>query len=501
VGEGSGPVAGVGAAVIKPRIRSLPVSLGTRGAELVALAEKVGYPLHSWQKLAANDILAIDEDGSLAAYKAALVVARQNGKSLVAELYALMWALEGQAVLYTAQRQDAVQNILERLLAVIPEEMGAKATLSNGKERISFPGTGGVIVFRTRGPRVGRAFTFDKIVVDEAQHCTQEELDAMVPTLRTRPDTQILYAGCAANGKTNPYAVVLWRLREQALEGRSEKLCYLEWSADCRDPEGFELPADELTEEMLDDEERWRQATPSPLVTMEKLRAEREDLEKSPTSFAVEYLNIFVPPDLTGTTRGPISVEDFLALVDMESAIPEAGKTIPEVVISFDMNQQRGVHVELFGRSEDELLHLDYVGKFEGATKAAAAINAIFDREDVDVRAIACDGEPGNLDLMRRLERDGIPKRVLMTEHASQAGVQACGALIDMVAEKKFRHRGQVEIVNALRGAAVKQTSDWWVYSRLRSTTDVSPLMAAAVGLWAAESTLEIGSDFVGIYV
>jgi hypothetical protein len=487
-------VAAVGR-VIKPRIRALPAALGTRGPELVALAERFGYTLDPFQRLAANDLLATVEDDTLAAYEGVLVVSRQCGKSLVGEFYALLFALEGEAVMYTAQRADAVKNIFRRLLAVIPEDMEAKPTFTNGKEEIAFP-SGGVIVFRTRGPRVGRAYTFSKLIVDEAQHCTQEELDAAVPTLRTSSDAQILYLGCAANGRTNPYARILWDLRERAKSGLTERLCYLEWSADCRDAEGAELPATDLPEEMLDDEARWLQGTPaieSSRITIDRMRDEREALD--PVSFAVEYMNVFVPPDLGGGNSGPVSVDAWAALADDGSEVPPDEDEIPGVVVGFDMNAQRTVHVCVVGRREDELLHLDYAGRFDGATMASAAIRAIYDREDVDVRAIVCDGEPANLDMLRRLERDGVLASVLHTERASQAGVAACGALIDMVAEGKFRHRGQVEFVNALRGSVVKTSSDWWVYSRSRSTTDVSPLMAAAVALWAAESTLELAGE------
>lgn len=489
--------------MIGPRIRCLPPALGTRGPELVALGEQLGKTLAPFQRLASNDILATVEDGTLAAYEAALVVSRQNGKSLIGELYALLFALEGQAVMYTAQRSDAAKEVFRRLLADLPEEMGASPTHTNGKEEIRFP-DGGVIVFRTRGPRVGRAFSFSKLVIDEAQHCTQEELDAAMPTLRTSEDAQILYLGCAANGRTNPYARILWDLRLRAQEGRGQRLAYLEWSADCRGPDGVELAADELPEETLDDQEKWRQGTPameSGLITLENMQASREAKRGDPVGFAVEYMNIFVPPDLATGGGGPVSVEAFMDLVDEESEIPPATEEIPEVMVGYDMNAQRLVHVCVVGRREaDRLLHLDYTGSFEGATRASAAICALYDRDDIQVRGVVCDGEPQNLDLMRRLERDGIPKSVLLTEHASQAGVAACGALIDAVGERRFRHRGQLVFVNALRGAVVKTSSDWWVYSRSRSTTDVSPLLAAAVALWKAEVELSVEETAIGIW-
>ena len=97
------------------------------------------------------------------------------------------------------------------------------------------------------------------------------------------------------------------------------------------------------------------------------------------------------------------------------------------------------------------------------------AICAIFERDDADVRAIVCDGEPQNLDLLARLRNESVPPSVLRTEGASRIGVQSCGALVDLVNEGKFRHRGQLELTEAIRGAVVKTFSDSWVYSRARS--------------------------------
>ncbi len=245
---------------------------------------------------------------------------------------------------------------------------------------------------------------------------------------------------------------------------------------------------------MLDDEDNWRAGTPAledGLITLENMRASREEKMGDPAGFATEYLNKFTPPDFGGGGGGPVSADDFMALTDPESEIKPATADRPqEIVISFDMNEHRLTHVEVVGRREDTLLNLDYAGSFEGAVRASAAIRKIADRDDVYLRGIACDGSPQNLDLLRQLGREGVPKSALLTEHASQAGVAACGALIDAVAEKRFRHRGQHVFLNALRGAVIKSASDWWVYDRQRSTTDVSPLLAAAVALHAGESRL-----------
>jgi hypothetical protein len=199
----------MGGTVIRPRIRSLPPALGTRGGEVIELAERLGYELDDWQRLALNDILAIDEEGGLAAFETVLVVARQCGKSLIGELYAAHFALQGEAVLFTSHRADSSKLIFRRLLASLPPGLGADPTFTNGAEEIRFP-SGGVIVFRTRGPRTARGFRFNKILLDEAQVLKQDEYDAMLPTLRTSEDAQLLFLGCAGNGRLNEHCALLW---------------------------------------------------------------------------------------------------------------------------------------------------------------------------------------------------------------------------------------------------------------------------------------------------
>ena len=71
-----------------------------------------------------------------------------------------------------------LEEIFRRLLASLPDEFDAVETRTNGKEQIAFPG-GGVIAFRTRNARVGRGFSFDRVIVDEAQIVGLEMIDAV----------------------------------------------------------------------------------------------------------------------------------------------------------------------------------------------------------------------------------------------------------------------------------------------------------------------------------
>ena len=166
------------------------------------------------------------------------------------------------------------------------------------------------------------------------------------------------------------------------------------------------------------------------------------------------------------------------------------------------MSPQRAVSVCLVGRRADGELHLDYVGRFEGAAAATRAIEKIVERDDIDVRSVPCDGSPENLGLLKRLRHDFIvSEQQARAENASRLGQEACGSLIDLVAESRFRHRGQPELLEALRGAVAKPIGDGWAYSRTRSRSDVSPLLAAAVALHVADVELDVaGAAAVEIF-
>ncbi len=478
--------------MIPPFIRVVPPALGNRLEEALLVAEALGHELDDEQKLALGDVTSTTGD-KLAAYEAVLSAPRQSGKSLVAEVYAVMYALRGESVLYTGHRADLAGRMFRRLVATLPDAWETEATFSNGREQIEFQ-SGGRILFKTRSQRVGRGESFHKLIIDEAQMVVADDLDGVRYSLRAMPDVQILYAGCAPNGRANINCLVWKRLRDRAQSGRSSGLVYLEWSGIVVDADGDELQAHEMTEDLLCDRSRWRAATPNfgARITEERMEAEWESQrEESPESFGIEALNVPIWPDVAYRGTGPITAAPWEALVDEESAI-ESRDGVQEVIAGFDMNGDRGVPLCVAGRRPDRILTVDYVDTFTGSA-AFTALEALLGRDDVYVRAVVCDGSPENLAMLKRLKANGtLAPGQLREEGASRLGQQACGRLVDLVNEQLFRHRGQPELLQAVRGLVTKQVGDGWVPSRSKSRSDVSPLIAAAVALFVADTELPL---------
>jgi hypothetical protein len=477
----------------------LPAALGNRLDEAELVAEQLGHELDDEQKLALKEITATTSDGKLAGYEAVISAPRQSGKSLVCEVYAVTHALRSERVLYTGHRADLAGNIFRRMWATIPEGWGVTATFSNGREALHFP-SGGLIEFKTRGPRIARGNTYDKVIVDEAQAVAEEDLDGMRYSIRTRPDVQILYAACAPNGRVNANCLVLKSLRDRARGGQADGLVYVEWAGIVVDDDGEELQAHQMPESAITDRAVWKRATPGfgARITEDRMASELESM--GPVSFAIEALNIPLWPDVAYAGAGPVTVAAWEALVDERSELdPE--EPLPGVVLGFDMSRERAVSICLVGRRRDALLNNDFVGRFEGAAAAGAAIARLCEREDLDVRAVVADGTPQNLALLQKLRHDFVvTERQAREAGAARLGQEACGSLVDFVNESRFRHRGQLELQEAVRGAVTKPLGEGWIYSRSRSRTDVSPLIAAACALHVAELELDV-VDAAGVHI
>ncbi|NBW09898.1 MAG: hypothetical protein EBR82_17920 [Caulobacteraceae bacterium] len=72
----------------------------------------------------------------------------------------------------------------------------------------------------------------------------------------------------------------------------------------------------------------------------------------------------------------------------------------------------------------------------------------------------------------------------------AQDMASACGRFYDAVVNRKVRHTDQADMTTAVAGAATRKLGDRWAWSRSTSAVDISPLVAATLALWGAQ-TLE----------
>jgi hypothetical protein len=72
-----------------------------------------------------------------------------------------------------------------------------------------------------------------------------------------------------------------------------------------------------------------------------------------------------------------------------------------------------------------------------------------------------------------------------VTEVGTRALTQACGQLYDLVMTGEIAHRDEALLNEAVAGAARRSVGEAWAWKRKDARTDITPLYAATVALWA----------------
>lgn len=65
---------------------------------------------------------------------------------------------------------------------------------------------------------------------------------------------------------------------------------------------------------------------------------------------------------------------------------------------------------------------------------------------------------------------------------------EACGTFVDLLASGTLAHRGQAALDDAVAGAARRPLGDAWLWSRARSSVDISPLVAVTLAAYTAHA-------------
>lgn len=284
--------------LVDPAFLSIPERSDSLGELAVSLAALCGLTLDPEQVLALDAILSTVVDGDeerFAALEAAIIEARQNGKTGGILLpIALLAAIRrpDQLIVWSAHRyktsHEAFLAVL-KLYKSVPELEAriAKVSFSNGEEAFEFH-NGSRIIFIARSQAGGRGLTGDLVILDEALFLTPEMMGALMPTLSARPDPLVLYASSAGIAAS----AVLRDVRERGRATGDPSLVYVEWCA----PDGgcAEQLCDHHRDRIgcaLDDRENWRRANPAHVrgrISERYIAAERRSL--NPREFARERL-------------------------------------------------------------------------------------------------------------------------------------------------------------------------------------------------------------------
>jgi hypothetical protein len=282
--------------------------------------------------------------------------------------------------------------------------------------------------------------------------------------------------GSAVDQMIHDEGTAFARVRERALAGTDERLAYFEWS----------LPAD--TPDLLEagvasDVRSWARTNPALGVRISPDYVEAEQRELDPRTFAVERLGVGDWPPTDGSGSQVIPLQKWDALTDDPAA--DGARMLDPVCLAFDVTPDRSMSaIAVVGRRDDGLFQVELTDHHAGTRWLPERLHELWERHDAVAAVCDATGPAGSL--LYQCEELGVPvETVSAPEHA-----KACGRLFDMVEEKQLRHLGAPQLRDAVRGATARPLGDAWAWSRKSSSVDISPLVAATLALWAAETQL-----------
>ncbi len=434
------------------------------GFECIGFAEDVlGLTLLPWQKWLLIHALELLPDGRFRFRTCLVLIARQNGKTLLMQVIAL-WRLyvDGAGlVIGTAQNLDVAEEAWNGAVSMAEDVPDLLAEIehvdrTNGKKQIRLK-TGPRYKVAAASRRGGRGLSGDTVMLDELrEHQTWEAWNAVTNTTIARPYAQILGFSNAGDDAS----VVLKSLRDKALASLNEpdtSLGIFEWSApdDC-DP---------------DDPDMWALANPSLGWTIgpEAIKSARETAPDA--GFRTENLCQWVQD-----MGEPVIKAHVWAKV----ADPTSELVGPFVAV-VDVNRDRSkAAVAVCGARADGKPHVEVVAstgfldpdgrEFAGIGWVAAFLAGLgAEKVYADEWAVA------GLDL----------GGVVVEKVTASKVVQACAAFYDAATTDGLRHLDQGPLNMALAGARKRELEASWAWSRKDATVDLTPLVAVTLALWA----------------
>jgi hypothetical protein len=460
----------------------VPDRVGSYGDEAADLIELAGRKLDADQRLAVDAILSYGRGARWVALEAAIIEARQNGKTggvIMPVVLADLFLFDADRIVWTAHlfrtARDAFADVCRLIDATsYLSKRVKKITYANGEESVELH-SGARLEFLARSKGGGRGLGGKRLVMDEALFLSAESMGALIPTLSAREDPQILYGSSAGLAGSDH----LRNLRDRGRKGGDPSLVWVEYCA----PGGWDAPPCAAGQNCshavgvegcaLDDESLWPMAshTVGKRITYEFVRAERRALP--PQEFGRERLGWF---DLAEDEERPIETGAWVAL---RWDVQERPAGTPCFFIDASPGLASGsitASVMLSGQPRLELA--DYRGGV-----------AWMEGQDGRVKELA-DRYPGarfgvlGTGAAKALAPGLTELGVTLEELTGQDMGRACAQMQKLVADRGLTHDGDPAYEMALGGAVKRPLGDdLWTWSR-RKSADISPIVSASGALW-----------------
>lgn len=442
-----------------PRLALIPDCYDNAYQEAVDLVVAYGAVPDRWQTLSMKAMLGELQNGRWAGTQVCCSIPRQNGKNFIIEMRELYGTvILGERILHTAHEVKTAMMHFRRMLEYFEhpdlKKLVKKVSNTNGSEGIWLH-NGASIQFAARSKSSGRGFSVDVLVCDEAQELDDEKFAALLPTIAAAPNPQTILAGTPPGPTTN--GEVFARLRDTALNNGSERLVWLEWSAE----NGIDLMSDEAV----------AQANPAlgTRLSLEKIEDERNAMDEE--TFARERLGMW-----TGLASN--SVFDMEHWDTLKSDIDPTDPVAFAIDVSPDLNM---VSIGVAGYLGDAT-HVQVIENRKGTGWVIKRLKELQEKWN-PVAIVVDQGSPAG-SLIPELQA----ARIRVTQVGTSQVVQACGSFYNDVKNDRLLHANQPALNAAVQAATKRPVRDAFAWNRKNPNADITPLVAVTLAAHGLKS-------------
>lgn len=457
----------------------------TAAPEVIELAATAGLILDEWQQYVLTHGLGQRAGGDWTAKKVSCWVPRQNGKGAIIEALELAWLFlfDEELVVHSAHEHKTSKKAymrMEKLIRRTPSMLRRVKTFrqTNGENMIVLR-DGRQLEYHTRSNTAVRGFSAPKLVLDEAQELTEDQMAAIQPTVSAMRNWQMWFFG------TPPRNADAWAygLRADG-QSRQPRLAHFDWGAD------LDLAKAEDRAKTADPD-LWYDTNPALGIRIE-LETVQDEYRPSGlgSKFGQERLGIWLPPALTNDI---IDFAQWLKLHD------EASHREGDISLGVDISVLRDWSaITVWGSRADGLGHgqlVDYRPGTEWLVPRLAELRTALDPLAVGMgrgthESIKADLATAGLTLPKDPDRPRRGDLLVMNAVDNSA---ACGQIIDAVRQATFRVVPAQPLDEAVAGAKTRATNDTIAWARRDSDAEISPIASLTAARFTHLTRLFLG--------
>lgn len=439
---------------------------------------ELGLGFDWWQSQLGTVCLGYDEHGKYVATVGGigLSIPRQVGKTyfVLALLIILCILFPGFQVVWTSHHLRTTNKTLTtargmaRRKKIAPHVRAVRT--SHGEGQVEFV-NGSMIMFGARSQGFGRGFDeIDVEVFDEAQILDTKALEDMIAATnqaRHEHGALLFFMGTPPR-PTDPSEAFKVR-RQKALDGRAKNAIWLEIGAD--------------PDSAADDRVQWPLMNPSfpkrtPAESVERLRENLADDD----SWNREGRGIWDPLDPNSGAFPPV--------VWYRQKLDDVGRlSEPVAAVDAVVGLKQSAALVICGVTDGQ--QVVHVARHEPESSQGFVDEVVKILKPRGIRSVALDMYGENQNLVPLFEAAGF------TVHQLNQGDMrnACTGFSDALINRNVWHRNQAPLNRAVTGSGARKTDAGLVYSQLKSTTDQTPLRAAAVAWFIFQSGVAANYD------